>query len=204
MVRKTKHDIEIQIVFDSRENNIDYLKYLLDSRITKDGIKFVECVKECVKPLDKNTGLPCKISTTDLTFRYREKDSNSEWINVPFGIELKKKLDIFSSLYLKKNRDNLYFELQRCVDYGISLYFISTNSYYDTLKQLKEIKKFNNPKSSTNIINTHFEQLTEFTKKLSDSGYGSIIISGNSTEMLAWTIKRCIKHYIAKNKLQMW
>ena len=93
--------------------------------------------------------------------------------------------------------------MQRCVDYGITLYFIVTNSYYDTLKQLKEIKKFNNPKSIT-IINSHFEQLIEFNKKLADNGFWGIIVSGNSTEMLAWTIKRCIKHYINKNKLHTW
>ena len=42
MVRKTKHDIEIKVVFDTREKDIGYTKLLLDKRIGSDGVKFVE------------------------------------------------------------------------------------------------------------------------------------------------------------------
>lgn len=197
MVRKVKHDIEIKVVFDSREKDIDYTKLLLDKRIGSDGVKFVEIERATVKPLDVNTNAPCKISTGDVTFYYREKDTDMDWKLTNFCCEIKKSNDIFQSLYLKTNRDRLMDEVQRSHDYGLELYFIATEDLTTLSKTIHKIPKFR----LTAVENTHFEQFLELQDKLKQCGYNGVIVSGSD---LAWVIRRCIKHYIKKNKIQYW
>ena len=197
MVRKVKHDIEIKIVFDSREKDIDYTKLLLDKRIGSDGVKFVEIERATVKPLDVNTNSPCKTSTGDITFMYREKDSNEEWKLTNFCCEIKKSNDMFQSLYLKSSRDRLMNEIQRSYDYGLELYFVATEDLTILSKSIHKIPKF----KLTAVENTHFEQFMQLQDKLKECGYNGVIVSGTD---LAWVVRRCIKHYIKKNKIQVW
>ena len=197
MVRKVKHDIEIKIVFDSREKDIDYTKLLLDKRIGSDGVKFIEIERATVKPLDINTNYPCKISTGDVTFMYREKDSNEEWKLTNFCAEIKKSTDMFQSLYLKSSRDRLMNEIQRSYDYGLELYFVATEDLTTLSKTIHKIPKFR----LTAVENTHFEQFMQLQDKLKECGYNGVIVSGTD---LAWVVRRCIKHYIKKNKIQYW
>lgn len=195
--KKVKHDIEIKIVFDSREKDIDYTKLLLDKRIGSDGVKFVEIERATVKPLDINTKLPCKTSTGDITFMYREKDSNEEWKLTNFCCELKKNTDMLQSLYLKSSRDRLFAEILRSYEYGLQLYFIATQDLTTLSKSIHKIPKFR----LKAVENTHFEQFMELQDKLKECGYNGVIVSGTD---LAWVIRRCIKHYIKKNKIQYW
>lgn len=197
MARKTKHDIEVKIIYDKKEKDIDYTKLLLDKRIGSDGVKFIEVERETVKPLDVNTNLPCKISTGDITFYYREKDTQEEWRLTNFCCEIKKNSDMFQSLYMKANRDRLLLEIQRSYDYGLQLYFVSTEDLTTLSKTIHKIPKFR----LTAVENTHFEQFMQLQDKLKECGYNGVIVSGTD---LAWVIRRCIKHYIKKNKIQYW
>lgn len=189
MIKKTKQDIEIKLVYDSRENDTSYLKDILDSRISKDGIKFVKIEKQCVKPDG------CYISTGDITIEYRIKDSNSEWIKSKLAIELKKSLDMFSSLYMKANRDRLFDELSRAKEYGLDFYFVASDSLSELTKKIHKVPKFRN----SNVENTHFDMMIKLDDKLRECGFNGVITSGSD---LAWCIKRIIKHHIKKNKLQ--
>ena len=195
--KKVKHDIEIKVIYDTKEKDIDYTKLLLDKRIGSDGVKFVEIERATVKPLDINTKLPCKISTGDITFMYREKDSNEEWKLTNFCCEIKKSNDMFQSLYLKSSRDRLMNEIQRSYDYGLELYFVATEDLTTLSKTIHKIPKFR----LTAVENTHFEQFMELQYKLKECGYNGVIVSGTD---LAWVIRRCIKHYIKKKKIQYW
>lgn len=186
-----KHDIEVKIQIDTREQDLDYVKNLIDSRISKDGVKLKEIEYICVKPNN------CKVSTSDITIMYREKDSNEDWKHSKLAIELKKGNDIFQSLYTKASRERLFKEIDRCKEYDLQLYFIVTDSLTDLSQKIHKIPKF----KITQAENTHFEQLILLQEKLKECGYNGVIVSGAD---LTWVVRRCIKHYVKKNKLQYW
>lgn len=188
--------MEVKIQIDTREKITTYTKDLIDLRISKDGIKIVDVEMATVKPLDINTNLPCKTSTGDITFLYREKDTNNEWIRASFCIEVKKGLDFFSSLYMSDNKTRLYAELERAKEYGVKMFFVVENSLSDTIKQVqKSVPRLRN----TNFDVIHYEQYVELNRKLVELGFDPIITCGNA---LAWSIRRCIKKYIKDEKLQ--
>ena len=190
MARAVKKDILVKYVIDSREKDISYTKDLLDQRISKDGIKFVEIETKAVKPNG------CKVSTGDITIEIKAKDDeNSEWKETTFCLELKKKNDIFGSLYTADSRNRLFAEIDRCKEYGLELYFICTDDFGDINKIIQKIPKFRN----SNVHNTHFENVMKLQEKLLYSGYQGILTSGSD---LAWLIRRLAKYYIKKNKLQ--
>ena len=194
-VKKVKKELEILLLVDNREQDRSYISGILDSRINKDGIKISEVEYCTVKPLDINTGLPCKTSTGDISIMFREKGSNSEWIPTNLSLEIKKKLDLFSSLYTKDNRVRLELEIDRAKDYGLDFYFICDNSLADTISQIKKVPKL----KMTNCEVTHFDQLINLNRKLNECGFDGLIVSGKE---LSWTIRRLIKLFIKENKLQ--
>ena len=195
MARAVKKSLEVCLQIDNREQDTDYVKGILDSRVNKDGIKITQVEYCTVKPLDKNTGQPCKVSTGDISIKIRELGTDNEWIQTNLAIECKKNLDEFSSLYSKDSRTRLEAEVLRAKDYGLTFYFICTNSLSDTIAQIKKVPKL----KTTNCEVTHFEQLINFNRFLQEQGFDGIIISGKE---LAWTIRRLIKLYIKENKLQ--
>ena len=189
MARVKKKDIEVTWIIDSREQDIKYTKDLVDSRIGKDGIKFVGIETRAVKPNG------CKVSTGDVTIVYREKDSNSEWIETSFCLELKKTTDVFSSLYMANNRDRLFAEIDRAKENELDFYFIVTDDFGSINKAIQKIPKFRN----TNAHNTHFENVMKLQEKLHECGFNGILTSGSD---LSWLIRRLAKYHIKKNKLQ--
>ena len=189
MARAKKKDIEVTWMIDSREQDIKYTKDLVDSRIGKDGIKFVGIETRAVKPNG------CKVSTGDVTIVYREKDSNSEWIETSFCLELKKTTDVFSSLYMANNRDRLFAEIDRAKENELDFYFIVTDDFGSINKAIRKIPKFRN----TNAHNTHFENVMKLQEKLHECGFNGILTSGSD---LSWLIRRLAKYHIKKNKLQ--
>lgn len=189
MARAKKKDIEVTWIIDSREQDIKYTKDLVDSRISKDGIKFVGIETRAVKPNG------CKVSTGDVTIVYREKDSNSEWIETSFCLELKKTTDVFSSLYMANNRDRLFAEIDRAKENELDFYFIVTDDFGSINKAIQKIPKFRN----TNAHNTHFENVMKLQEKLHECGFNGILTSGSD---LSWLIRRLAKYHIKKNKLQ--
>lgn len=196
MARATKKDILVKIQVDNREQDRKYIEGILDKRIGKDGIKISEFEFCTVKPIDVNTGEPCKTSTGDLTISFKAKDDeNAEWIPTNFCVEVKKNLDEFSSLYGKEARTRLENEVLRSKDYGLEFYFVVTNSLSDTISQIKKVPKL----KTTNCENTHFDQLLNFNRFLTDNGFDGIIVSGSE---LSWTIRRLIKKFVKDNKLQ--
>lgn len=194
-VRKVKKDIIVNVHVDSREQDVRYVKELIDSRITKDGIKIVSTESICVKPMDVNTGLPCKISTGDIGFSYKIKDSDDDWILSSFCAEIKKSTDCFGSLYMASNKLKLMNEIDRAKSYGLDFKFLVTDNVSDISKAILKIQKFRN----TNAHVTHFENMLKLDDKLRECNFGGVIVTGTD---LAWVLKRLIKSHIIKNKLQ--
>ena len=71
MAKAVKKDILVKYVIDSREKDTSYTKDLVDQRISKDGIKFIEIETKAVKPNG------CKVSTGDITIEIKAKDDEN-------------------------------------------------------------------------------------------------------------------------------
>lgn len=186
-----KSEIDVKIIYDTREQDIGYIKYIkLDKRRSKDGIKIISCERAICKPHG------CLKSTGDLTYMYKLKGSD-EWIQSSFAIELKKGMDLFSSLYTKENFVRLKKEIDRAVDAKLQFFFVVTDSVYQTRKGLDKVKKV-----SRNADTIYFGKLLELNKYLTKSGFDSIITTGRSKDTLAFCIRRLVKDNIKKMKLK--
>jgi len=189
MVKAKKQDIDVKLIIDSREQDISYIKNVLDKRVGVDGIKIKEYEVKAVKPNN------CHTSTGDITIEIKVKDSKMEYIPTKLCIELKKSGDNFSSLYLKTNKDRLFNEIKRANEYDLDFYFIITDDFTETINRIKKIPKF----AKGNVENSYFEAYFKLEDELIANNFRSPIISGKD---LAWTIRRVIKRFIKENKLQ--
>lgn len=184
---KKKYPIDILIIVDSREKDISYLKPIITSEPTKDDISFTGYRIEAVKPKG------CKYSTGDLTILYKRKGAD-EWLETNLAIELKKGLDVFSSIYTKENRDNLYLEIDRASAYGLDFYFLITDHFTDISKKVNNLPLLKGKHAES----VYFKELIKLNKKLTQEGFDGIITTGDD---LAFCIKRIIKKHIADKKL---
>jgi hypothetical protein len=186
-LRKIKHNIDIIIQYDTRENNIDYIDDIrIDKRRAVDGIKILGIERVCVKPDN------CKISTGDITFKYRLEGS-VDWKQSNLAIELKKGTDIMSSTYLKKNRERLYDEINRAKQYKLDFYLLITDDITKLNNKINLIRRFNDKAC---IIT--FNNLLKLDDFLIFNGFRACLCVGDD---IGWTIRRLIKNNIVKNKL---
>lgn len=182
-------DIDIRVIVDTREQKIDYIKYIkLDQRRNKDRTKIIEVVQRCCTPSG------CSKSTGDITYEY-SLDGGVTWTIAAFSIELKKGNDILSSIYTKANFERLKKEIDRASKSNISFWFLVTDSLYQTRKSIVKLRKL-----SKNADIIYFSKLKELNKYLNKSGFDGIITTGRSAETLGWTIRRLIKDNIKKIK----
>lgn len=192
-VKEKRKDIEVVIIYDTREIDLDYIKTIkLDARIGKDGIKIIGCEREICKPNH------CNISTGDMTFKYRLKDSQDEWIYSKLSCEIKKGTDLFSSLYMKVNRDRLYSEIDRAIEYNLDFHFLITDNITELNKKILKIPKFKYSKVST-PTHTHFNNFMKFNEYLKSKGLNQMLCVGDD---IGFVIRRLVKDNIVKNKLQ--
>ena len=189
MAVKKNLPINVCIVQDSREKDTYYIKDMLDQRRGKDGIKFTDVKVEAVKPLG------CKTSTGDLTFEF-QFDGEEEWQKTKFVVEIKKSLDLTSSITNKANFDRLCRELERGKEANLDFYFISTSDVETINKELSKVPRFRN----TNMDTVGFEKYIDLQNKLTELGFCGVIVSGR--QGLAWVLRRLIKIHIKKFKLQ--
>ena len=182
-------EIDVKIIYDTREQDVGYIKYIkLDRRRGKDGVKFISCERALCKPHG------CTMSTGDVTYAWKLKD-DSEWIQSSFSIELKKGMDLFSSLYTKPNFDRLKNEIDRASVAELDFYFVVTDSLYQTRKSLVKLKKV-----GRNADTIYFGKLLELDRYLSKNNFNGIITTGRSGDTLGFTIRRLIKASVKKLK----
>lgn len=191
--KKTKNQIEVIILYDTREQSLDYLKTIqIDKRVGSDGIKIIGVEKEICKPNQ------CRVSTGDVTFKWRLKDSNEEWKYSNLCIEIKKGLDEFSSLYTKDNRCRLQDEVNRAFEEKMDFYFLITDNLTELNKKILKIPKFKYSKQSL-PTHTFFNHYMKFNEYLSSKGFREMLCIG---EDIGFVIRRLVKDNIIKNKLQ--
>jgi len=180
--------LNIIIQIDTREKNTKYINdILIDKRRNKDGVKIIDVEYDTVKP---NTS----VSTGDVSFKYNIEGTD-EWIQSSFCIELKKGMDMFSSIYTKANFDRLKKEIDRAYEDKVDFYFVSTNNIEELNKLIMKVRRFN--ESSCKIF---FDKYIELNKYLASKGYCGVITSG---EIIPYVIRRLIKKHIHSNKKNM-
>ena len=189
MAVKKNLPINVRLLQDSREKDTYYMKDILDQRRGKDGIKFTEVKVEAVKPLG------CKTSTGDLGFEF-QFDGEEEWYKTKFVAELKKSLDLTSSITNKANFDRLKLELDRAKNAGLDFFFICTEDVETINKSISKVPRLRN--TSMDVVS--FEKFVELQNKLTELGFSGVIVSGKGG--LAWVLRRLIKIHIKKFKLQ--
>lgn len=187
-MKKSKLPIQIRLWIDPKEKDVNYVHEILKSEPTKDGIEFFDYIVESVKPLG------IKYSTTDLSILYRKK-GNKEWIETNLGIEIKKGIDSLSSIYTAENRDRLYFEIDRASAYGMTMYFVITDTIEDIRKKASSLPMLKDKHADS----VYFKELVKLNRKLNSEGFDGVIVSGY--DGLAFVLKRIIKMYVQDNKL---
>lgn len=186
----TKKSIIIKLIVDSREQDLKYLeKFEFNKKFGSDKIKIESYeIRTPFKCLDKN-GKDIKTSTGDIGIEY--SFDGIEWFKTNLSIELKKDADFSTTLY--SNWKRFSNEIERAKEYGLDFYIIYSQSSkqmlenFEKLKYMKRIPFYAKPEK---II---YDRMIE----LLDNGVKIIY-----THQIEEVIKRIIKNYIKKNKLQ--
>jgi len=187
VAKKKKRNIDIIIQIDSREQKTDYVRTIkIDSRRNKDGVKIIGTETVCVKPKG------CKgISTGDVSYKWKYEDEN-EWTQSNLSIEIKRSTDLFGSIYVKKNRERLFLEIDRAKNGKLDFWFLITNNITEMNRKIEKI-----PKMFESACMTHFTNFIRLNKYLSDSGFRESICTGNN---IGWVIRRLVKQNAKKIK----
>ena len=187
MARVLKKNMDIIIQIDNKEKDLSYVKSIkLDQRRNKDGQKILSTEMCTVKP---NT----ELGTCDVSFKYCFPDLNpNEFIQAPFGVELKKRGDAFSSVYTKANFDRLKREVDRSVEAKVDMYYVVTDDITIARKRIERIKRF-----TDNTSKIFFDNMLKFNEYLMINKIPYITCGTD----IGWVIRRLIKHHIKKYKL---
>ena len=147
-----KQNIEVVLIIDSREKDLNFLKKLkFNKEFRSDKVKIMGHEIATVKPLN------CKVSTGDITFKYR-LEKGGEWFKSNLSIELKKKGDLYSTLMPKKNEERFYRELQRAKDANLDFCIITDVSFKEIDANIKKLKSMNRISKRVDHLNIFIEK----------------------------------------------
>lgn len=187
-----KNNILIKIVVDSREKNNTWIEddFKFDKKYGSDKIKIEGYMTAYpMKCLDEN-GIEIGTSTGDISIIY-SLDDGETWYKTNLSIELKKGTDFMSTLYSDYKR--FKEEIKRAKEYGLDFYLVynqSTRQMITDFNKLKYRKRISYNMKPEKVI---YDRMIE----LVDNGV-KLIYSHQIDEV----IRRIIKCYIKKNKLQ--
>jgi len=179
-----KKQYQIKLIYDTREQDTSYVKDIMDNSFDSNGLSICYQERACVKPLG------CDISTGDITVEYREVGTE-EWLKTSLALELKKSLDLSSSIMVKDNFTRLCSEITRSKQANLDFYFLVTHSFDEIERDLKKLKKF----KDTNVEIIFFEAFLKLDAKLRENGYSTMCVG---TKNLGKAIRRIIKLHIRK------
>jgi hypothetical protein len=185
-----KKNIIVKLIVDSREQDLSYLdKFEFNKKFGTDKIKIEGYeIRTPFKCLDKD-GNEIKTSTGDIGIEY--SFDGETWYKTNLSIELKKDSDFSTTLY--SNWKRFSNEIERVKEYGLDFYIVYNQSTrqmkecFDKLKHMKRIPFYAKPEK---VI---YDRMIE----LQDDGVKMIY-----THEIEEVIKRIIKNYIKKNKIQ--
>lgn len=179
-----KQEIEVKIIIDTREKDRTLEKtFTIDKRMGKDKIKIVGIERKCFKALG------CKTSTGDLGVEYRLK-GEKRWRKTKLSVELKRKSDIFSTLYSNMKRFNR--ELDRAENNELDFYILHDWNFTDIKTHISFLQRSKRLGYNTQPFFTFLNNYLTISKKY------PIICTDNFQE----TIRRIIKKHIKDYKLQ--
>jgi len=192
-----KDIIDIILLVDTREQDLGYINSIeFDKRRKSDGVKIVGYEIVTIKPRG------VKVSTGDISYKY--KVNEGDWINSNLSIEIKKGMDLMSSIYTKASYDRLIREIQRAKDAQLDFYFISDTDITSMVSYIKKLEpdfsrfgksalKKSKLKANSNVL--FVEKYLQLNNDLKEFGYNGIMCSGKDIWIL---IKRLIKNNLKK------
>lgn len=185
-----KREIYIKLIIDSREQNNDWLKaFKFDKKMKKDKVQFLTHEKvEPFKCLDSD-GKKVKTSTGDVGIQY--SFDMKTWFDTNLSIELKKDEDFSSTLYSSWKRFSA--EIERSKAYGLDFYVVysqTTRQMHQQFTKLKYMNKISYAQQPEKVVYHRMIDLVDNNVKLLHS------------HEIHEIVKRIVKHYIKKNKLQ--
>ena len=187
MARKVAQNIDVIVQYDSKEQDLNYLKTIkIDSRRNKDGVKIIGLERTNVKPLGTTVG------TSDISFKWCFEDNQEEWFQSNLAAEIKKGTDAMSSIYTKASYDRLIREFERGIKVNLDMYYLVTDNMTELNRKINAIRKFND-----NTCKIFFSNYLKLTTYLQENKI-PMICTGSD---IGWVIRRVIKENIKKNKL---
>lgn len=183
MNSKTK--IYCKLIVDTREQKLQYIKPILDKRIGKDGISLKEYeIKTC-------TPLGATKSTGDLTLEI-SKD-NIHFFKTSFCIEIKKGMDMFSTLWTNGKRFKNELERTKNIE---KFYIVHDYTLNEIVHEIERNYMKGYLKSYAAV-----EGFSRAYLKLCEEY--PVICSGQSEDALSVIVRRLVKEYIKSNKKKL-
>lgn len=188
---KKKSNILVKLIIDSREKEISWLKrFKFDKKYSSEKIMIEGYeIHTPFKCLD-GEGNKVKMSTADIGIMF-STDEGETWKETNLAIELKRDSDMSSTIY--SNWDRFCSEVQRSKDYELDFYIVfnqSTKSMLEHFAKLKAMRKISVMSKPEKVYYDRYIELCDMNVKM--------IYTHDIPEV----IKRIVKNYIKKNKLQ--
>lgn len=190
MARQSKQEIYIKILVDSREKDLSWLdKFKFDKKISNEKIQIIGYeLREPFKALS-NQGKKIPTSTGDVGISYSfDQDT---WYDTTLSIELKKGEDFTTTLY--SNWTRFKKEIERAKEYGLDFYLVynqSTSKMYEHFDKLKTLRRIPYSVQAHKVV---YDRMLELMDNNIPLFY---------THEIHEVVKRIIKHYVKKHKLQ--
>lgn len=184
-----KKNVFVKIIVDTREKDTSWLdKFDFNKRFGSDKIKIEGYEIKTFKCLDKD-GKVVKTSTGDIGIEY--SFDGETWHKTNLAIELKRDSDFSTTLY--SNWKRFSKEVERAKEYGLDFYMIYNQSSRKMLEEFDRLKYMRRLPFYAQPHKVVYDKMIE----LVDSGVKLIY-----THQIEEVVKRVIKNYIKKNKIQ--
>lgn len=177
-----KNNIQLRVIIDTREQDVAYVKKILNSKVDSTGILLNDFKIDTCKPLGKDK------SVGDITYQYTL--DGEKWYDTNLCIEIKKGMDLFQTLW--SNGKRFKEEIKRTD--GLDFYIIHDWTMYEVVNGIKELilKKFirNNSNAVEGFLGSYLKLCKDHT----------VICSGSNKNDLSKLIRRIIKEHFKINR----
>lgn len=176
--------IFLRVIIDTRERDLKYVEHILKNSKDKENITLNNYKIATCRPLG------CRLSTGDITYEY--SIDNINWFPTSFAIELKKGMDLFSTLW--SNYPRFKEELERAKSLE-TFYIIHDYTYNEIITEVarKILKGFSNNEYS----------IEGFTKQYINLCItNAVICTGKDSKQISLgkCIRRMIKEHFKSHK----
>lgn len=182
-----KHNIEVKVIIDSREQITKWLdEFEFDNKYKSDKIMISSYETKCFKADGAS------ISTGDIGIEIR-LEGEKEWKKTKLSIERKLGSDIFGTLFMSENVKRFHKEIDRGEEYGLQMYFLHDWDFIDVDNHIKRLQKLGKVGKKTRPDIVFRDNYINVSKRM------ACICCGGD---FSGTIRRIIKNYIQSERLQ--